>query len=90
MKIPTKMSFLNDPNKYKNKKYGKNINSFNYLLMLYTLSQLGTLLLYPVARIIESNSFSWPSMNLAPVLVISLTPSTTCIYHYSPCTKTCA
>lgn len=36
------------------------------------------MLLYPVARIMESKSRSWPSMNFAPFFVISFTPSTTC------------
>lgn len=45
---------------------------------MLTLSQVGTLLLYPVAKIIESNSFSCPFINLAPFLVISFTFSTTC------------
>lgn len=47
-------------------------------LVMLTLSQVGTLLLYPVARIIESNSFSCPFINLAPLIVISFTFSTTC------------
>lgn len=42
-----------------------------------TLSQLVTLLLYPVARIMESNFSSCPSKNLAPFLVIFFTSSIT-------------
>jgi hypothetical protein len=43
----------------------------------FTLSQEGTLLLYPVASIMESNRSSVPSINLAPVSVISFIAPTT-------------
>lgn len=42
------------------------------------LSQEGTLLLYPVAKIIESNSISLPSTSFAPLHVKDSTSGTIC------------
>lgn len=44
----------------------------NFLKIFYTFNQRGTLLLYPVAKIVASKSSILPSTNAAPWSVIRL------------------